>query len=106
MSATPTSALTWLEGLLGTEHLLTNPTQLAGYEVDGLRPAAVAQPGSAGEVAEVVRFAAAEKLAVIPIGGRNKKRGGGAPPRHDLAGDPTPADGVVAYHPGGLTPGG
>ncbi len=103
MSATPTSALTRLEGLLGTEHLLTNPTQLADYEVDGLRPAAVAQPGSAGEVAEVVRFAAAEKLAVIPVGGRTKLRIGAPPRRYDLAADLTRLDGVLAYDPGDLT---
>src|SRR3989442_6152908 len=100
MSATPTSALTWLEGLLGTEHLLTNPTQLAGYEVDGLRPAAVAQPGSAGEVAEVVRFAAAEKLAVIPVGGRTQLRIGEPPPRFPLGADPPPVHAWPSYRPG------
>src|SRR3989442_5673855 len=103
MSATRNSALTTLEGLIGTEPFHNNPTQLAGYDVDGRRPAAVAQPGSAGEVAEVVRFAAAEKLAVIPVGGRTKLRIGAAPRRYDLATDLTRLDGVLAYDPGDLT---
>lgn len=103
MSATPTSALIRLEGFLGSGNLHTDPTQLAGYEVDGLRPTAVTQPGSAGEVAEVVRFAAAERLAVIPVGGRSKLRIGAPPRRYDLAIDLTRLNRVLAYDPGDLT---
>ncbi len=103
MSATPTSTLTRLEELVGAARLVTHPAHLAGFEVDGLRPAAAVAPGSAEEVAEVIRFAAAEKLAVIAAGGRTKLRIGAPPRRFDLALDTTRLNRVLAYDPGDLT---
>ncbi len=103
MSAPTTPTLTRLEEIVGGGHLSTQPPELAGYEVDGLRPAAVVKPGSADEVAEVVRFAAAEKLAVIPVGGRTKLQIGAPPRRYDVAIDLTRLNRVLAYDPGDLT---
>ena len=37
------------------------PRELAAYEIDGKKPAAVVRPGSSEEVAEIVKFAAARK---------------------------------------------
>ena len=72
-----------LGDIIGSENTLTDPQQLAVYDVDGLRPAAAARPGSAEEVVELVRFAAAEKLAVIAMGARTKLSLGMPPRRHD-----------------------
>ena len=49
-----------LEGVVGDEHVITHERQLATYESDGLlqyasTPAMVVLPGSADEVAAVVR---------------------------------------------------
>ncbi len=99
----PTTALTRLEGIVGPGHLFTQSAELAGYEVDGLRPAAAVVPGSPDEVAEVVRFSASEKLAVIPVGGRTKLRIGAPPQRYDVAIDLTRLNRVLAYDPGDLT---
>ena len=49
-----------LRGIAGTEHVVTHRRQLATYESDGLlqyavTPAAVVLPGTAAEVAAVVR---------------------------------------------------
>ena len=103
MTAPTTSSLARLEEIVGAGHLLAEPEHLAGYEVDGLRPAAVARPGSAAEVAELVRFAATERMAVIPVGGRTKLHIGAPPRRYDLAIDLTRLDRVLAYDPGDLT---
>src|SRR2546426_2510183 len=46
-------------------------------------PSAVAKPASAEEVAAIVRFAALEKLAIVPCGNRTKLRIGMPPSRYD-----------------------
>ncbi len=103
MSSSPTLAVARLAELVGEGHVITEPTELAGYEVDGLQPAAVARPGTAAAVAEVVRFAAAEKLAVMAMGGRTKLRIGAPPRGYDLALDVSRMNRVLAYDPGDLT---
>jgi FAD/FMN-containing dehydrogenase len=92
-----------LAGLLGAEHVLTSEVDLSACDVDGLRPSVVVRPGSAAEVAEVLTLAAAERLAVIPMGGRTKL-GIGMPPRaYDVALDLTRMNRVLAFDPGDLT---
>ena len=103
MSASTSASVVRLEGLLGASHVLTEPARLAGYEVDGLVPLAAVLPGSAAEVAEVINFAVAERLAVIPSCGRTKLRIGMPPQRYDLALDLSRLNRVLAYDPGDLT---
>jgi glycolate oxidase FAD binding subunit len=103
MTASATGVLTRLEEIVGAGHVIVAPGELAGYEVDGLWPAAAARPGSAEEAAEVVRFAAEEKLAVIPVAGRTKLRIGAPPRRYALALDLARMNRVLAYDPGDLT---
>jgi glycolate oxidase FAD binding subunit len=103
MSAPASISSARLAEIVGAAHVASDPAALAGYEVDGVRPAAAASPGTQEEVAEVVRFAAAERLGLIPTGTRTKL-GIGMPPRHyDVALDMTRLNGVVAYDPGDLT---
>jgi glycolate oxidase FAD binding subunit len=68
-----------------------------------MEPMVAVQPGTAAEVAEVLQFAAAERLAVIPMGGRSKLGIGMPPAQYDLALDMTRMNGVVAYDPRDLT---
>ncbi len=92
-----------LAELAGASHVTSDPAQIAAYQIDGMSPAAVVRPGSSEEVAEIVKFAAAEKLAIVPTGARTKL-GIGMPPRQfDLALDMTRMDRIVAYDPGDLT---
>lgn len=87
----------------GAPNVTSDPAELAAYGVDGKTPTAAVKPGTAEEVAEVVKFAAAEKLAVIACGARTKL-GMGFPPRaYDVALDVTRMDRVVAFDPGDLT---
>ncbi|MGH9795496.1 MAG: FAD-binding oxidoreductase [Candidatus Acidiferrales bacterium] len=88
---------------MGAANCSTDPAALARYEVDSIRPGAVVRPGVAEEVAEIVRLAAVERLAVIPCGGRSKLGIGMPPSRYDLAVDVRRMNRVVAHDPGDLT---
>jgi glycolate oxidase FAD binding subunit len=92
-----------LADIVGAKQVSNDAAELRAYAVDGKVPAAAVRPGSAEEVAGVVKFAAAEKLAIIATGARTKL-GIGLPPRqYDIAVDMTRLDRVVAFDPGDLT---
>jgi glycolate oxidase FAD binding subunit len=76
---------------------------LVSYEADGLRPAAIVQPADASEIAELLHFAAGEKLAVITCSGRTKLGIGAPPTRYDVALDVSRMNRILAYDPRDLT---
>ena len=92
-----------LESVLGASQVITDPPVCAEYAVDEIVPAAVAKPSSPGQVAEIVRFAALEKLALIPCGNRTKLGIGMPPSRYDIALDMTGLNQIAHYDPGDLT---
>jgi len=92
-----------LAAAIGTSHLLNDPASHAAYAVDEIIPSAVVKPASAEQVAEVVRFAALEKLALIPCGNRTKVSIGMPPTRYDIALDMTALNQIAHYDPGDLT---
>lgn len=87
----------------GETNICADDATLAGYEVDGMRPGAAVFAKSAEEIAELLRFAGAEKLAVIPCGGRTKLGIGMPPARYDIALDLSRMNKVLAYEPRDLT---
>ncbi len=87
----------------GAANVVADVASLAAYEVDGLRPAAAVLAGSVEEIAELVRFSAAEKLSVISCGGRTKLGIGAPPARYDVALDVSRMNRVLAYEPRDLT---
>jgi glycolate oxidase FAD binding subunit len=103
MSVARASVASRLAAIAGDSHMSAEPTQLAPYAIDGKAPAAVARPGSAEEAAEIVKFAAAEGLAIVATGARTKLSIGMPPREYDLALDMSRLDRVVAYDPGDLT---
>lgn len=92
-----------LESAFGVSHVTADAACCAEYAVDEIIPAAVAKPSSAEEAAEIVRFAALEKLALIPCGNRTKMAIGMRPSRYDLAFDMTGLNKIAHYDPGDLT---
>ncbi len=89
--------------IVGDANVASGPAQIAAYQIDGKSPAAIVSPSSSEEVVEIVKFAAREKLAIVPTGARTKL-GIGMPPRqYDIALDMTRMDRIVAYDPGDLT---
>jgi glycolate oxidase FAD binding subunit len=103
MSTQASTVLARLAETVGDSHFVADPSELAPYKIDGRPPSAAVRPGSAEEVAEVIRFAAAEKLGVIPTAARTKLAIGRPPQKYDLAVDMTQLDRVIAYDPGDLT---
>jgi glycolate oxidase FAD binding subunit len=91
------------ESLLQPSRILVDQARLAAYAIDGLSPAAAARPESVEEAAEVIRFAAKEKLAVISSGARTKLSIGRTPARYDIALDVSALNQIVHYDPADLT---
>src|SRR5882672_8656319 len=92
-----------LESLIGSSRMSTDAAARACYAVDESLPPAVAKPTSAKEVAEIVRFAALEKLALIPCGNRTKLAIGMPPSPYDIALDMTALNQIPHHDPGDLT---
>lgn len=92
-----------LESLIGAHRVVAAEAELLEYAIDGMVPGAIVRPASALEVAEVVRFAIVEKLAVIPTGSRSKLGLGMPPARYDLALDMTGLHEIAHYDAGDLT---
>jgi glycolate oxidase FAD binding subunit len=103
MNLTGISASSRLGDIVGKANIVSDPAQLAAYKINGKIPAAAMRPGTAAEVVEIVKFAASEKLAIVPSGARTKLGMGFAPSRYDLALDMTRLDRVAAYDSGDLT---
>ena len=103
MTTASKAASSRLPDVVGAEHASSDPAELSAYAVDGKLPAAVVRPSSTEEVVEIVKYAAAEKLALIATGARTKLGIGSPPPRYDIALDMTRLDRIIAYDPGDLT---
>src|SRR6266496_2467935 len=84
-----------LAAIVGASHVLTDPGLTSSYEVDWTgrfhgRAALVVRPGSAAEVAAVLRECFADGAPVVPQGGNT-----------GLVGGSVPVGGVVATNAGG-----
>jgi glycolate oxidase FAD binding subunit len=92
-----------LPDIVGAEHVSTTPAELGACAVDGKLPSVTVCPGSTDEVIEIVKYAAAEKLALIASGARTKLAIGSPPARYDIALNMTRLNRIIAYDPGDLT---
>src|SRR3990170_7034168 len=96
------SVLSQLESIVGADGLLP-PEPADAFAVDGLTPQAAVAPASYEQVAEVMRYAHAEGLAVIPWGGGAHMHIGNVPARYDIALSLSRLNGVVEHEPADLT---
>jgi glycolate oxidase FAD binding subunit len=103
MSQVAISLASRLGEFVAAGRVLADPASLAAYEVDDRRPSAALLPGSVAEIAEVLRFASAERLAIVPVGGKTHLHIGMPPHRYDLALDVSGMNRVLAYEPHDLT---
>ena len=103
MSAPAKIAASRLAEIVGEQYCSCEPAELAAFQCGGVVPSGMARPGSAEEVAELIRFAGAENLAAIATGARTKLDMGLPPSRYDIAIDMTRLNRVAAYDPGDLT---
>jgi glycolate oxidase FAD binding subunit len=103
MSRPAQASFTRLEEIAGGAHVVTEAAELAAREVCGVRPVVIVRPADAAQIAEILRFAAAEKMAVIPTGGCTKLGIGSPPARFDIALDLSRMNRILAYDPQDLT---
>lgn len=76
---------------------------LEAFAVDGIVPSVAVAPATASEAAQVISFAAAQNLVVVPAGGFTCMAAGGTPERIDILLRTTRLTGVAHYDPGDLT---
>ena len=103
MPATSPNLESRLASILGATRIQSVPATLAGYAIDEVLPSVIVKPASADEAAEIVRFAIAENLALVPVGSRSKLAIGMPPARYDIALDMTALNQIAHYDPGDLT---
>lgn len=103
MSPVETSALLdSLASCLPADRLLSGE-QVERYEVDGLRPVAVALPESVDEVSAVLAAASRHRAGVVPWGGGTAMPLGNLPRAYDLGLVTRRLDRVLEYEPADLT---
>ena len=103
MSAAASAAATRLAEIVGESHFVAEAAELARYAIGEMRPTAMVRPGSAQEIAEIAKLAAAERLTIVACGARTKLEMGLLPRKYDLAMDMTRLDRIIAYDPDDLT---
>lgn len=103
MPSASTNLAARLEYAVGASQVTADPAVCSQYAAGEVIPSAVAKPTSGEQVAEIVRFAALENLAVIPSGHRTKLEIGMPPSRYDIAVDTTGLRQIAHYDPGDLT---
>lgn len=89
--------------IVAPEQVIAEPEKLQPYRIGGIPPAAAVRPGSIEEVAAVVRLAATDRLAVVPVGAGSKLTMTAPAPRYDVALDVTRLDKIVSYDAADLT---
>ena len=92
-----------LAAIVGEEHVREDAEALAGLAIEEVSPAAVVAPGSAQEVAAILRFASAHDLTVVPAGGFARQAIGGVPERVDIVLETRRLAALEHYDPGDLT---
>jgi glycolate oxidase FAD binding subunit len=92
-----------LAEVVGSNRVIAAMEELQAYAADGLVPSAIVRPASADETAEVVRFALAERLAILPLGSRSKCEMGTVLSRYEIALDMTGMKEIAHFDAGDLT---
>ena len=103
MTASATALYDRLTALLGTENTWMDEPATAGYAVASRRPAVVAAPCAAEQVAEVLELASREKLAVVPWGRGTQMHLGPPPAGYDIALSLKHLNRVLEYDSANLT---
>jgi glycolate oxidase FAD binding subunit len=90
-----------LNGICGAEYVVEGPSET----ILGAKPAVAVHPGSADEIAAILRFANEHRLSVVPAGGFTQQLAGNPPPQVDVLLYTSRLTEVEHYDPGDLTVG-
>lgn len=104
MSATTSAAglARELAAIAGEQHATEDPARTAAFAIDEVVPRAVVEPGSAEEVAAVMKYAHARELVVVPAGGFTHQSTGAIPDKIDIVLRTSRLKAVEHYDPGDL----
>lgn len=103
--ATATAHTGALVGILGGKHVCDDPQALQNYAIDGVTPVLAVHPGSAEEVAAILRFCSEHGLVVVPAGAFTQQQAGRPPQHVDVVLQLERLNSVEHYDPGDLTVG-
>lgn len=92
-----------LAAIVGQACVCDDPGALTGFAIDGVRPGLWVQPGSAEEIAEVVRVANEQGASITVAGGFTKQSMGKAPEKVDVLLRTDRLNRVLHFDPGDLT---
>ena len=70
--------------IVGKDHILSLPTELEHYSVDGKKPNLTVFPKTTQEISEIMKVASSEHLAITPRGGGTKIGFGRVPDKVDV----------------------
>ena len=82
---------------------VTRPDRLQRYAVDGIAPKAAASPGDIEQLADLMKLAAGEELAVTARGGGTMMAAGSPPERLDLVIATSRMAGILEHEPAEMT---
>ena len=104
MSATTSAAglARELAAIAGEQHATEDPARTAAFAIDEVVPRAVVEPGSAQEVAAVMKYAHVHELVVVPAGGFTHQSTGAIPEKIDIVLRTSRLKAVEHYDPGDL----
>jgi glycolate oxidase FAD binding subunit len=81
---TQSSIIEELINIAGQENVVTDGDALASYDMDGVSPAVAVFPSDTAQVSEIMKYASAESLSVIPAGSGTKLALGRRPEKADI----------------------
>lgn len=102
-AAMTTSIAHKLAGICGEAHVVEDPGDLQKFEIDEMAPRCAVSPGSAEEVAAVLRMASERRWSVVPSGGFTAQHTGEAFADYDLLLRTERLNQIEHYDPGDLT---
>ncbi len=92
-----------LAAIVGDAYVCEDAGPLTGFAIDGVRPGMWVVPGSAGEIAAVVRLANERRASVTVAGGFTKQSLGNVPEKVDILLRTDRLNRVLHFDPGDLT---
>ncbi len=103
-SASPAATLRpELAAIVGESHVQDEPAQLGAFAVDGVLPAAVVAPGSAEEIAAILRLSSERGWMTVAAGAFHEQSVGFTPERVDIVLNTDRLKGIEHYDPADLT---
>ncbi|HEX3034793.1 MAG TPA: FAD-binding oxidoreductase [Thermodesulfobacteriota bacterium] len=91
-----------ITNIVGEDNILSSPTELEQYSVNGKTPSLVVLPKTVEEISEILKLASREPLAIIPWGGGTKIALGREPENVDVVLCTKNFNRVLEYEPSDL----